>query len=51
MISALTLIPVFLWWWQGRALAAGDVFCVVVDLALYAAGVFYARSLDRLHAL
>lgn len=51
VISALTLIPVFLWWWQGRALAAGDVFCVVVDLALYAAGVFYARSLDRLHAL
>ena len=51
VISALTLIPVFLWWWQGGALAAGDVFCVVADLALYTAGVFYARSLDRLHAL
>lgn len=51
VISALTLIPVFLWWWQGGVLAAGDVFCTVADLALYAAGVFYARSLDRLHAL
>lgn len=51
VISALTLIPVFLWWWQGGMLAAGDVFCVVADLALYTAGVFYARSLDRLHAL
>lgn len=51
VISALTLIPVFLWWWQGGVLAAGDVFCVVADLALYTAGVFYARSLDRLHAL
>ena len=51
VISALTLIPVLLWWWQGGVLAAGDVFCVFADLALYAAGVFYARSLDRLHAL
>ena len=51
VISALTLIPVFLWWWQGGVLAVGDVFCVIADLALYTAGVFYARSLDRLHAL
>lgn len=51
VISALTLIPVFIWWQQGGALAVGDVFCVVADLALYAAGVFYARSLDRLRAL
>ncbi len=45
--SVGSVIPTVVWATAGSELSTGDLFCSTVDLALYAAGVFYAHKLSQ----